>query len=202
MRLRRPDEDLVVRLKGLTGLVSAVSDAMDRRGLSGAVPASRAQPLLPGTKVVGPALTLRYLACREAPGASFASPVNRLGTDAMLEAATEGDVLVIEGFPGYPASVFGGVAAQNARQAGAAAVLVDGAVRDIDEIVELGLPAWASVRTPVTGRGRVEAVELNGWIGFCDVQVRPGDIAVADDSGICFVPEEIFADVARTALGV
>lgn len=183
------------------GLTSAVSDELDARGLRGAVPASLVPPLLPGMRVVGPALTLRYLPERFTAGRLRAEQSSgRLGNPALAAAARRGDVLVINGGDACEASLFGGLAAREASAAGVTAVLVDGAVRDVDELVAAGLGVWASARTPLTGRRRMEAVELNGWVAFRGVQVRPGDMVAADDSGICFVPPEAFPEIARAVL--
>jgi regulator of RNase E activity RraA len=161
-----------------------VSDELDARGLRGAVPATQAPPLL-DARVVGPALTLRYLPERLWPGRLAAEGSSgRLGNQALAAA-----------------SLLGGVAAAEALRAGVVAALVDGAVRDVDEIVAAGLPTWAVARTPVTGRRRMEAVELNGWVAFRGAQVRPGDLVVADSSGICFVPPEVFGEIAAAVLG-
>ena len=49
-------------------------------------------------------------------------------------------------------------------------------------------PVWASEITPVTGKWRLETVEINGEIQMGGVRVNPGDLVVADDTGVCFVP--------------
>jgi 4-hydroxy-4-methyl-2-oxoglutarate aldolase len=197
----RPGPDVLAALRGVSGLASAVSDELDARGLRGAVPATEAPPLL-DARVVGPALTLRYLPERLRAGrlAAEGSP-GRLGNQALAAAARPGDVVVIDGGGVTEVSLLGGLAAADALAAGVVAALVDGAVRDVDEIVAAGLPTWAVARTPVTGRRRMEAVELNGWVAFRGVQVRPGDVVVADSSGICFVPPEVFPEIAGAVLG-
>jgi regulator of RNase E activity RraA len=193
---------VVAALLEVSGLASAVSDELDARGLRGAVPTSVAPPLVSGSKVIGPALTLRYLPERStAAQLSASGSAGHLGNAALAAAARQGQVAVIDGGAVTEVSLLGGLAAADAQAAGIVAALVDGAVRDVDEIVATGLPVWAAARTPASGRRRMEAVELNGWIGFGGVQVRPGDVAVADDSGICFVPPERFAEVAAAILG-
>ena len=197
----RPDASLVAALSGVTGMASAVSDVLDELGVHGAVPASEAPPLQPGSRVVGVALTLRYLPERETSARLRAEGSDgNLGNAALARAAQTGDVAVIDGGGASTWSLFGGLAASNAAAAGVRAVLIDGAVRDVDEIVACELPVWAASRTPVTGRRRMMAVELNGWVNFRGAQVRPGDIVVADDNGICFVPPEIFPDVVSRVL--
>jgi len=198
----RLDPGPIARLVGLSGLAAAVSDELDARGLRGAVPARLAPPLIPNVRIIGPVLTLRYLPERYTVARLIAEDTpGRLGNAALSQVARPGDVAVIEGRGGGEVSLLGGVAAKKAQAVGIIAVLVDGAVRDVDEIVPMGLPVWASARTPITGGRRMEAVELNGWVSFCGIQVRPGDVAVADDSGICFVPLEEFPGIVETVLG-
>jgi regulator of RNase E activity RraA len=109
-------------------------------------------------------------------------------------------VLVIEA-PDAVSSVLGGKAAQAAVSAGVAAVVVDGAVRDLDEIDATGLCVWSRGSTPITGRNRLEAVEINGPVQIGAVGVEAGDVVVADRSGIVFVPAEVFGTAAGRILG-
>jgi len=115
----------------------------------------------------------------------------------LAEYAQPGDVMVISAPPGVDVSVLGGQAAAAVLRSGLVGCVVFGAVRDVDEIIATGLRTWARVRTPVTGRGRLEAVEINGPVDAAGVQVMPGDVVVADASGIAFVPAEVFASIAE-----
>jgi 4-hydroxy-4-methyl-2-oxoglutarate aldolase len=189
-----PDPELVERLRGVTGLSAAFSDELDRAGLRAAVPASVLNPLRPGDVVVGRVLTLRYLPARTIGGPS------RLAHLTACEEAQPGDVLAIAAPRDLAASVLGGLAAAAIRQAGVAAVIVDGAVRDLDEVADSGLSVWSRSHTPITGRGRLDAAEINGRLEVGGVAVEPGDVAVADRSGIAFVPADHFVELARRVL--
>jgi regulator of RNase E activity RraA len=102
--------------------------------------------------------------------------------------AQPGDVAVIE-VGGRPAvSVLGGIAAQSAVHAGLAACVVDGGIRDLEQIQDLGLPVWSRFLTPTTGKWRVEAAAINQPVACGGVQVHAGDLVIADDTGLCFVP--------------
>jgi regulator of RNase E activity RraA len=179
-------------------LSSAASDALDGLGLRLAVPVDAIGLIGPAAAVVGRAITLRYLPARSV-GAG--PPEGRLAHRTLFELAEPGDVAVISAPPQIDASVLGGEALAAARDAGLAGMVVDGSVRDIDELVEVGLPVWAARRTQVTGRGRLEAVEINGPLAAAGVRVEAGDIVIADVSGICFVPADRFDAVARRILG-
>jgi 4-hydroxy-4-methyl-2-oxoglutarate aldolase len=194
-----PDPALVAELVAVGGLSSAAADALDRHGLRSVVPATLVPPLGDGGAVVGRALTLRYLPARSDVGAR--EPLGRLAHRTAFDLAGPGDILVISSPASIDASVMGGEALAAARAAGIAAVVVDGAVRDIDELLAVGVPVWARRRTPLTGRGRIDAAEINGPIEVAGVQVVAGDIVVADASGISFIPAELFDAIAREILG-
>jgi regulator of RNase E activity RraA len=63
-----------------------------------------------------------------------------------------------------------------------------GGVRDVRHSRSIGYPVWASEITPVTGKWRLETVEINGEIQIGTVRVNPGDLVVADDTGVVFIP--------------
>jgi regulator of RNase E activity RraA len=82
-----------------------------------------------------------------------------------------------------------------------AGAVVDGAVRDLQGLMRLGFPCWSAGRTQVTGRWRIEAVAFAEPVAICGVQVQQGDVVVADDGGVVFVPAERFEALARRLLG-
>jgi regulator of RNase E activity RraA len=73
---------------------------------------------------------------------------------------------------------------------GVAAVIVDGACRDLDESEELGLPVFARAAVPVTARGRVAEHAFNEPITVAGLAVNLGDLVLADGSGVVFVAAE------------
>lgn len=198
--LRVPD-DLMAAVRSLTGVAASVSDILDEMGLRLAVPATTLTPRLAGQVVVGQVITMEYLPER---GTRLAGPrievPSKLAHQELFSSGRRGDVAVVSVLGEWGVSVLGGLAAHHARQAGIAACIVDGGVRDVDEIGQLGLPVWSRYVTPTTGRGRVEAVAINAPICCGSVQVNPGDVVVADDTGICFVPADLSATVARRVL--
>jgi regulator of RNase E activity RraA len=189
-----PDPAIVARLREVSALSSAFSDELDRLGYRTVLPASVLEPLRPDDVVIGRALTLRYLPMRTVGGPS------RLAHKTVAEGARKGDVLVIAAPRRPTVSVLGGIAARALVAAGVRAVVVDGAVRDLDEIAASGLAVWARGRTPITGRGRLDAIEINGPLDLAGVAVEPGDVVVADQSGIAFTPAERFPELAARVL--
>lgn len=202
-RIPRPSPHTVAEFLAITDLASAVSDALDELGVGGAVPATALRPVIDGSRVVGPAITLRYEALSGNVGARLARGERALLADRDLYGVGQaGDIGVFHSAAGPHVSVMGGLSATWARSVGIAACIIEGGVRDIATMRELGQPVWSTGRTPITGRQRVEAVEINGTISLCGVQVNPGDLIVADDTGVCVIPvNHIEAVLARCQAG-
>jgi 4-hydroxy-4-methyl-2-oxoglutarate aldolase len=82
-------------------------------------------------------------------------------------------------------------------------VIVDGACRDLDEAQELGFPLYARAAVPTTARGRVIELATNATVTIDGVAVAPGDLVIADGSGVVFVPagaaEEVLAAAEQLA---
>jgi regulator of RNase E activity RraA len=106
-------------------------------------------------------------------------------------------VLVIQGVAGI--SSMGGLSASIGKRQGEAGVVIDGAVRDVARSRELGLPIWSRGLSPITGKWRIETMAINVPVRIADILVHPGDIAIADENGVCFVPLARAADVLATA---
>jgi regulator of RNase E activity RraA len=191
-----PDPGLVAALRALSGLSSAFSDELDKEDIRTVLPSTAARPLRDTDVVVGRAVTIRYLAAR--------GPLPATGGLAHLtlfESIRPGDIAVVTSPAGSTSSILGGLAAAAAVEAGLSGLIAFAAVRDIDEILATGLPVWATTRTPSSGRSRLEAAEINGRLDAAGVQVIPGDVVVADASGIAFVPADRFEAYARRILG-
>ena len=78
---------------------------------------------------------------------------------------------------------------------GEVGAIVQGGVRDVAHSRALDYPVWASDITPVTGKWRIETVEINGPVQIGEVRVAAGDLVVADDTGVCFIPRARILDV-------
>ena len=115
----------------------------------------------------------------------------------MPQLGDAGDVLVIDGVPNV--SNMGGNSAQTGKRQGEAGAIVQGGIRDVPHQRAAGYPIWASDITPVTGKWRIEAAEINGPIQIGGVQVHPGDLVVADDTGVCFIPRDYILEVLEAA---
>jgi regulator of RNase E activity RraA len=111
--------------------------------------------------------------------------------------AQQGDVLVIQGVTNV--SNIGGISAQTGKRQGEIGAIVEGGVRDLAHSRAIGYPIWASDITPLTGKWRLETVEINGPIEIGGVRVAAGDLVVADDTGVCFIPRDLALEVLDAA---
>lgn len=191
--LPRLDPALLARYRALKDPTGSISDALDELGLIGALPASLLRPSDPAACIVGQALTVRNRPRAEPVAAAVAAKSNRLGEIEAHNLAEPGDVLVIqsEGM----VSNMGGLSASIGKRQGEIGAVVDGAVRDIARSRALGYPIWSRHISPVTGKWRLETVEVNGPITIEGIRIAPGDLVVADEVGVCFVPFARAGDV-------
>lgn len=157
-----------------------LSDAMHRRaGMKGVF------PVVQGVKMVGPAFTVRTF-----PG-DWAKPVEA------VEQAKPGEVIVVEA-QGCDRAVWGELATWSAMAKGLAGVVIDGAVRDVEVIRQLGFPVYARSITPEAGDPKGFG-ELGVEVTCGGVKVRPGDWIVGDDNGVIVVPRELAVEAANRA---
>lgn len=197
LQLPAVDAALLDGFRALDDLSGAISDALDDLGIAGVIPATVLMPTMPGARLVGPALTVLNRRRAIAIADAAAARDSRLGEIEGHNLARPGDVLVIQGVAGI--SSMGGLSASIGKRQGEAGVVIDGAVRDVARSRELGLPIWSRGLSPITGKWRIETVAVNVPVRIADILVHPGDIAVADENGVCFIPLARAADVLATA---
>ena len=168
----------------------AASDALDRLGMKGSVIGLR--PLTVTAKITGRVVTTRM----KAFGGERST--RHLGA-AAIEAANPGDVIVIDHRGRLDCAAWGGILSNGAKVSGVAGVIVDGAVRDVDESRELGLPVYGRAGVQVTARTRIIEESCNEPIEMCGVWVKPGDLVIADSSGVVFISADHAEDVVAAA---
>ena len=149
-------------------------------------------------RTAGRAFTMRFIPLREdVPGAFLKKlPVNR---DA-VEQMPAGCVTIADSRGTMDAATFGDIVVARMAKRGVSGIVTDGAVRDRNGLLAIGLPIWTSgITAPPPGTRML----LAGWqepIGCGGVAVFPGDIVVADADGVVVVPSGLAAEVAKRGL--
>jgi 4-hydroxy-4-methyl-2-oxoglutarate aldolase len=184
-------EPIIERLSKLD--TCAVSDALDSLALKGAT--WGIGPLWQCPRIVGRAVTMKI------KPAGLQQPTQHLGT-APIEAANPGDIIVIDNGGQLQFSCWGGLLALSAKLKGISGVVIDGACRDIDEARELSFPVYARGAVPMTARGRIMQESFNQEIQFGGVQCHPGDLVIADGSGVVIIPKQKEEEVVGAAEGI
>jgi regulator of RNase E activity RraA len=183
--------DPITRLQALD--TCAVSDALDRHGIRGAV--ARLRPLAANRPIAGRAVTVLL---GPPPAEAKSAPARHLGT-AAVDASGPGDVIVVAHQGRIDCAGWGGLLSRAAAARGIEGVIVDGAARDLTEAAAAGLAVHARMPTPVTARGRAvehawgEAIEISG------ITVAPGDLVLADPGGVVVVPAARAGEILATA---
>ena len=153
--------------------VATVHEAAGRTGVVD-VPLTR---VVPGSRVAGPART------------ALCMPGDNTMVHAIVAHAGPGDVLVLTSAEPAPVAFVGDLLATQAQAQGVAGILVDGAVRDLDELAELGLPIWTRfVRAQGATKGEVGKLDVPVVVG--GVEIHPGDLVVMDCDGAVVVPAD------------
>ena len=143
--------------------------------------------IVPGSRACGPARTVR---CGQD---------DNLMVHAAMAGLQAGEVLVLTMPEPAPVALLGDLLATQAKVRGAAAVLVDAAVRDSEELAEMGLPVWARW---VRSRGATKNIagELDVPVRVGGQEIRPGDLVVLDADGATVVAAERSDEVLRLSL--
>ncbi len=142
--------------------------------------------VIPGSRATGPARTVR---CAQG---------DILMVHVAMDRLEAGDVLVLTMPSPAPVALLGELLATQAKVKEAAAVLIDAAARDTDDLRELGLPVWARwIR--VQGAKREEAGAINEPVQVGGARIEPGDAVVLDSDGAVVVGRERIGDVLEAS---
>ena len=162
--------------------------------MRGARPIRTGQP-----RLVGRAFTLRFVPAREdmATPQSWASPIS---TRAAIEDMPEGCIAVVDSTGVTDAGIFGDILCARMAKRNVAALVTDGAVRDVAGVLSTGLPVWCN---GVAAPPSVAGITFVGWqqpVGCGGVAVFPDDIIVADDDGAVVVPAALCETIVEEAI--
>jgi 3-hexulose-6-phosphate synthase/6-phospho-3-hexuloisomerase len=161
------EEELISLLKEVS--TPNISDAMHRKGAMRDI-----HPINAGTKIAGTAITVQTFA------GDWAKSVEA------IDLGGPGKVIVVYNGSNYVAP-WGGLATLSCKIKGIEGVVIDGAVRDVDEIRAMNYPVFASAIVPNAGEPKGMG-EINAEITCGGQLVKPGDYIVGDDSGVVVIP--------------
>lgn len=170
--VRRPPRETVARFRGLSAATVHEATGKD----SANVMDWSIKPILAGMRVAGPAITV------------LCFPSDNLTVHKALTLVAPGDVLVI-GAHGVPGAMWGAQLSYQAKVWEVAGVVVDGSVRDVEEIRKMNFPCFTRLVTPM-GSAKSTPGSINVPVQCGGVLVNPGDIVVGDDDGVVVVPQD------------
>lgn len=171
---------MLERAKALSA--SLLSDAMNSQGAMN----FGIKPVKPGMKVVGTAITVKV------------KPGDNLLLHKAIYLSGKGCVIVLDSNCYMECAVWGSMMTRAAAAMGVEGVVLDGAVRDMDELRELGLPIFAAGAVP-NGPTTNGPGQINCMIDCGGVPVAPGDLVLGDEDGVTVVPRSVLEDVLEKA---
>ncbi|RLI57225.1 MAG: 3-hexulose-6-phosphate synthase [Candidatus Thorarchaeota archaeon] len=160
-----------------------ISDAMHKTGAM-----TNIRPIKTGFHMVGRALTVRTI------DGDWAKPIEA------IDKAKKDEIIVVDANGGKTA-IWGELATWSAKIKGLAGVVIDGAVRDYDDLLKIDFPIFCKHITPNAGEPKGFG-EIGAEITCGNQIVKTGDWIIGDDSGVVVVPQEIAQEIANRALNV
>ena len=161
-----------------------IADAMHTHGsMTGILPI-----INHGVKMIGQAITVRTM------DGDWAKAVEA------IDIANKGDVIVCD-VNGGETAIWGELASESCQQKGIAGIVIDGAIRDVDAILDLNFPAFARHRRSAAGEPKGFG-EINVQIKCGNQTVSPGDWIVGDESGVVVIPQKEAVEIANRSLDV
>jgi 4-hydroxy-4-methyl-2-oxoglutarate aldolase len=179
-------DGVVARLRELP--TAAISDALDRSGITGAVPGL--VPLSDGFRAAGPAFTVRYAPVGGTAGGTVGD---------FLDDVPPGAVVVIDNGGRTDVTVWGGIMTQVAAARGIAATVINGVCRDVAACLAQDYPLFSRGRFMRTGKDRVRLAAVGVPVTISGAEIHPGAIVCADADGVVAVPAAQAAGITGIA---
>jgi regulator of RNase E activity RraA len=178
----------------LAARLSRLSTALASDLLKGESLMERAGPVLtamtppePGTSIAGPVLTVQFLPGRPELRERKGPPLNF----EIVDGLQPHEVLVLAAGGSLKGAVLGDMIATRALHLGCGGVLADGAVRDLDDLADVGLPVMAAGIAPMAAHATLVPVASRCPVRFGEVTVLPEDWVLADRNGTLFLPRAL-----------
>jgi len=148
---------------------------------------SSIRPIHQTMKMSGPAVTLDV------------KPGDNLMLHYALLKTKPGDVLVIDAKGFLGAGIWGDLLAEQAVVKGLAGIVVNGAIRDTDQLIQMNFPAFCKAIC-IKGTSKIQPGKLNVPVVIGNVNINPGDIVLADADGIVIIPKDDLDNVLEKAI--
>lgn len=179
---KRVSEKDILKILGKVSTAN-LSDAMHRQGSL-----KELRVITSGIKMFGEALTVRTY------------PGDWAKTVEAIDMARPGQIIVIDA-GGVGPAVWGELATHGAIQKKIAGVVIDGAIRDVEEIKQLKFPAFSRLVTSAAGEPKGFG-EIGIPVNVCGVKVFPGDYIAGDSDGVVVIPKQKAIEIANRAMSV
>lgn len=172
------------------------ADAMAKLGIQSGALDSTLFPLIPSQRrTAGTAVTVKQMVrSQAAEGASLAKHSKVI--DSQL---TPGDLLVIDVGGRTDVCTGGFLLALRAKMQGASGYVINGALRDLEEIAQLDFPVYLAGGSPVKSSPLLETIGINIPVEIGGVQINPGDVVLMDRTGVVVIPVKFAEDVLAKA---
>jgi len=175
-----------------------IADAMESLGLKPAVLASSIR-LVTGNRLFGRARTVQKRLLPSNADQREIAPSLASGLYDVIDGSAPGDVIVLAVEGDTSCANFGGNMAFRASMVGIRGIVTDGAIRDVQDIEELGLAAFAKATTPKTSRGSFAVTGKNEPVICGGVLIAPGDFIAGDRDGVLAIPPAALGDIVAKA---
>ncbi len=172
---------------------AVIADSLDELGYRRQAMREHIRPLFPNARFAGWARTIACVDMYHIPADPYGKEIEA------IDSLQPGEVAVVSTAQSTRNAPWGELLSTAARARGARGAVIDGLVRDVKKIEELGFPVFAAGIKPVDSKGRGIVVDYNVPVECGGVLVTPGDLVFADYDGVVVAPAAIAAQVVRMA---
>lgn len=175
--------------------VAVVADVLDRMGYRDQVMSHHVRPLegLVQGPIVGRAHTVKCVEDAIIDDNPYEHEI------AAVDSLNEGDVIVLDTGKALDVAIWGELLATRAKSRGCVGAILDGGVRDVGGLLDLGIPTFAGSISANDSRGRVRVIGHSQPITCAGVSVNEGDVIFADVDGVVVIPAQLLDEVVEVA---